>query len=176
MEVVLQKPKKAVTTRFVLKIMAEAGIFFAVVGVLIFNYDNIYSSVFSKSTVQATSLPEGFEMVTSDGESHFMLVDEKHWGDRLQQRMVGAKVCSSMFKDNNYCEVYYFANKEDIPATFPIVNRLYPIGVFEMKYGHKSLKTLTGNDGASRGTVTFLKDRASISEAYQGPAKAKKPD
>jgi hypothetical protein len=108
-------------------------------------------------------LPKGFEKVAVDSNAYFIALDEEFWGDRLKQREVGDKICEKKYKKDNYCEVYYFANKDDIPESFPIMNRINPIGIYENKYGKRKLRSLERLDDKKKsGKVVFFKK---ISEA-----------
>ena len=78
-------------------------------------------------------LPDGFEIINSDGRSHFVYVDSSRLGDKVIQRETARRICKNIFVELDYCEVYYFDNKEDIPKKFPIMNRLRPIGTYELK-------------------------------------------
>jgi hypothetical protein len=80
------------------------------------------------------SVPDGFEIVSSDDNFYFVLVDKEYWGDRYTQKYVGNAICKNANLENNYCEVYYFASKEDIPEEFPIINREKAMGVFKKNY------------------------------------------
>ncbi len=87
-------------------------------------------------------LPEGYEIVNNDGASHFVYVSEEHLGDKTNQRDAARVICNDIFKQPNYCEVYFFDNKEDIPTKFPIMNRLKPIGTYEIKSGKEKFSLL----------------------------------
>lgn len=100
--------------------------------------------------------PKGFDNISQDGASYFVYVDEKIRGDRLKQLTYGSNLCIETYKEINYCEVYYFADRKDVPKTFPIVNRIRPIGLFELKYGKRKLKMLSGEREIGSRTV-FIK-------------------
>ena len=104
-------------------------------------------------------LPPGFKAIASDNHSHFILLNEEFWGDRLAQRTMGMRICDKIFNEKDYCEVYYFASRADIPEKFPIINRFNPIGLFEKKYGHIKLKTLSSDqiELQKEGRVVFYK-------------------
>ncbi len=103
-------------------------------------------------------LPKGFEKVAVDNNSYFIALDEEFWGDRIKQREVGDKICEKKYKENNYCEVYYFASRDDIPESFPILNRMNPIGIYENKYGKRKLRSLERLDDKKKsGRVVFFK-------------------
>jgi hypothetical protein len=36
--------------------------------------------------------------------------------------------------------VYYFSRKEEVPTKFPIMNRIRPIGYYEIKNGKEKFK------------------------------------
>ncbi len=105
-------------------------------------------------------LPEGFTVVSKDGNAHFVLVSQKYWGDRYTQRAVGTRICSQIYKASNYCEVYFFANKDDIPRHFPIINRTEPMGIYAMKSGKRTLKSLPSAEKEynSEGVIVFFKN------------------
>jgi hypothetical protein len=92
-------------------------------------------------------LPVGFELISSDGGSHFVYVRGALLGDRISQREAGRIICNGIFNTPNYCEVYYFQNKAEVPKKFPIMNKINPFGLFEMKNGKEKFKLLYGQDG-----------------------------
>lgn len=91
-------------------------------------------------------LPEGFEIVSRDMNAFFVFVKKENWGDRVQQRITGSQICHEAYKNDQYCEVYFFANRNDIPQKFPIMNRTDPMGMYAMKYGKNTLKALPAAD------------------------------
>lgn len=105
-------------------------------------------------------LPSGFEIVSRDGNSFFVWVDEKSRGDKMLQRMTGKKICDTLINIKDYCEVYYFANKSDIPTQFPIINRVDSMGYYEKKYGAREMVYLPApqNEDDDTRVVVFLKD------------------
>lgn len=109
---------------------------------------------------QEFKLPNGFEVVSRDGNSFFVWIDENTRGDKMLQRMVGKKICDSLINTKDYCEVYYFANKGDIPTKFPIINRVDSMGYYEKKYGAREMVYLPVPDENDEDTkiVVFFKD------------------
>ena len=87
-------------------------------------------------------LPQGFELVANEGRIHFMYVAEYQLGDRVAQREAGRIVCTEIFKQGDYCEIYMWSKKEDIPKSLPIINRRTMVGFYEMKKGVVKLKPL----------------------------------
>lgn len=104
-------------------------------------------------------LPKGFWRISQDGNSYFVLVDKEHWGDMILQRSVGMKVCKNTYRTSNYCEVYFFSNREDVPEKFPIMNRSDPMGVYAMKYGRRVDIPLPAHEDSEdkEGVVVFFK-------------------
>ena len=92
-----------------------------------------------------TKLQEGFEVVSQDRNSLFVYVEKEFWGDKVNQRQAGRTICNEIYKFKTYCEVWYFANKAEIPTKFPILNRVNPIGKFEVKEGKEIFRTLGSN-------------------------------
>jgi hypothetical protein len=99
--------------------------------------------IFLAACSDDSKLPDGFEHISKDGRSHFVYVHEEYLGDKLAQRMAGRIICKNMFKEEDYCEVYYFDSKEKIPTQFPIMNRIRPVGTFEIKNGKEIFKVLS---------------------------------
>jgi hypothetical protein len=91
-----------------------------------------------------TSLPEGYELIATDGRTHFVHIDEDKLEDRIVQREVGKKICTELFNHEDYCEVYMWTDRAEIPTKLPIINRRSMIGVYEMKNGNVKHKPLTG--------------------------------
>lgn len=88
-------------------------------------------------------LPPGFDLISQDGSSYFILVNRKNWGNKVEQRYVGREICNILEDDEpEYCEVYYFSELSDIPRKFPIMNRTSAMGKYEQKYGKKKVKYL----------------------------------
>jgi hypothetical protein len=92
------------------------------------------------------TLPEGFKLISIDGSSYFVHMDQKYVGDKTMQREVGKIVCVDMYNSGDYCDVYFWTNLEEIPRKFPIVNRKSMIGLFQMRDNKLRLKPLTNND------------------------------
>lgn len=88
------------------------------------------------------TLDEGFEWIGNEGRSHFMYVAKSHYGDKVAQREAGKIVCTHMFKHEDYCEIYMWSTREDVPTSLPIINRRTMIGKFRMKNGEMILKPL----------------------------------
>ena len=80
--------------------------------------------------------------MATDGISHFVCVESSQLGDRVAQREAGRIVCTVMFDQNDYCDVYYWRSREDIPTKLPIVNRQSVIGVYKLRKGKATLKPL----------------------------------
>lgn len=91
-------------------------------------------------------LPIGFEHISKDGRSHFVYVHEEYLGERVTQRETGRTICSGIFKESDYCEVYYFAERDEVPTKFPIMNRVHPIGLYEIKSGKERFRALSERD------------------------------
>ncbi len=111
---------------------------------------------------------EGFQIISNDGNAHFLYLDEKYWGDKMKQIVVGQRLCTNVFKQKDYCEVYYFSSKTDIPTKFPILGRLNPVGVYESKYGDRRLKLLPGGKNNEYSGVTFYKNREKKKSIWGG--------
>lgn len=90
-------------------------------------------------------LPTGFQLIASDGRSHFLFVEEYQIGDRVAQREAGRIVCTVFNQHDDYCEVYMWRVKSDIPKKMPIINRKTMIGKYEMKDGRTELNPLRDN-------------------------------
>lgn len=88
------------------------------------------------------TLPEGIEWIARDGRTHFVFVDEQYNGDKVAQRKAGKTVCTRMFKHEDYCEVYMWSKRADIPRKLPLINRKTIIGKFSMKGEDIKLKAL----------------------------------
>ena len=98
--------------------------------------------IFSSCNKEA-KLPEGFEEVSKDGRSHFLYVTGEAIGNRMDQREAGRAICKSLYKEQDYCEVYLFDNKDAIPKSFPIMNRVKSIGTYKLKDGKEEFRVLT---------------------------------
>ncbi|HCR85319.1 MAG TPA: hypothetical protein DIV86_01445 [Alphaproteobacteria bacterium] len=94
------------------------------------------------------NLPSGFELVSSDGISHFMYVDKVQYGDRVAQREAGRIVCTVYFQQEDYCDVYLWKSRDNIPNSLPIINRSEVIGVYRMRNGSAELKPLMEDNSA----------------------------
>ena len=81
-----------------------------------------------------------YEWVANDGRAHFIYVDEMHHGDKISQRQAGKVICTKMFKHSDYCEVYMWTKREDVPTKFPLINRRTIIGKYEMKKRRNEIK------------------------------------
>lgn len=105
-------------------------------------------------------LPSGVEEISSDGPAHFILLDEVYWGDRSAQIRIGKLICTKFhIGPKSYCEVYYFANEDDIPEKFPIINRKSGLGYFTIKNGKSKIKTLPIPDEDSANVIfVFFKN------------------
>jgi hypothetical protein len=102
------------------------------------------------------TLPDGFKIISIDGASYFVLVDEEFWGDRQTQRLVGNSLCKKIYSSTNYCEVYFFASLSDIPKTFPIINRLEPMGIYSIKNKKNRLSALPARNGNNKKNTVIL--------------------
>jgi hypothetical protein len=105
----------------------------------------IFSSLFLYSCKEDKTVPAGFEIISQDRNSLFVYVEREFWGDRVNQRQVGRKICNAIYEFTTYCEVWYFANRAEVPTKFPIMNRVNPIGKFEIKEGKEVFRTLGSN-------------------------------
>ncbi len=94
-------------------------------------------------------LPEGFEHVSRDGRSHFVYVRPDWLDDKLAQREAGRIICRKLFDEADYCEVYFFSRKSAIPTKFPIMNRLAPVGYFEIKNDKERFRVLSDKNVAN---------------------------
>lgn len=90
-------------------------------------------------------VPDGFEIISQDRKSFFVYVEREFWGDKISQRQTGRTICNELYKYKNYCEVWYFAERSEVPTKFPIFNRLNPIGKFEIKESKEKFRTLGSN-------------------------------
>ncbi len=91
----------------------------------------------------AAKIPTGYEHVSKDRRSHFIYVKPDKIGEKVNQREAGRIICTEVFQESDYCEVYYFSRKEEVPTKFPIMNRIRPIGYYEIKNGKEKFKVLT---------------------------------
>lgn len=91
-------------------------------------------------------LPDGYKLISIDGNSYFVYMPEKYIGDKTSQREAGKIVCVDLYKSGDYCDVYFWTNMEDIPKKFPIVNRKTMIGLFQMRDNKLRLRPLTNSD------------------------------
>ena len=87
-------------------------------------------------------LPDGYEIIGKDGRAHFAYVAKKHFGNKVLQREAGKTVCTEIYNHADYCEVYMWSIKEDVPTKLPIINRSTIIGKFELKGETMKLKPL----------------------------------
>jgi Tfp pilus assembly protein PilP len=92
-----------------------------------------------------SQLPSGFELIGTDGNAHFVYVAPENYGEKVRQREAGRIICTEIFDNKDYCEVYYWKEKKDVPVKFPIVNRKTLIGLYKMKGEQITLKALTGD-------------------------------
>lgn len=103
----------------------------------------IILAFFTFSCEEKVQLPTGFEHVSVDGRSHFVYVSPEYMGEKVSQREAGRTICTKIYLESDYCEVYYFSKRSEVPTKFPIINRLNPIGYFEVKGGKEKFKVLT---------------------------------
>lgn len=124
------------------------------------------------------SLPKGYELVSADGHSYFVYITPEALGNKSEQRLVGKTVCVDMFKTPDYCEVWFWSNREEIPKKFPIINRKSIIGMYQMKGDKVKLKALTGIDGQATDDLKSINPNKFIntesiktedSEEYENP-------
>jgi hypothetical protein len=88
-------------------------------------------------------LPEGYEIVRSDNRHHFVFIsDTDLLGNKVSQRETARKICKVIFEQLDYCEVFYFKNKSDIPTQFPIMNRVNALGTYELKGQEEKFRVL----------------------------------
>lgn len=92
------------------------------------------------------TLPKGYELISADGNSYFVYITPEAIGNKSEQRAVGKTICVDMFKTPEYCEVWFWSNKDEIPKKFPIINRKSIIGMYQMKGDKIKLKALSGSD------------------------------
>jgi hypothetical protein len=116
-------------------------------------------------------LPVGFEHISQDGPSHFVYVHEEFLGQKLQQKDAGRIICKKIFVKEQYCEVYYFEHKQEVPLKFPITDRINPFGLFEFKNGREKFKLL-GDKPIKYSSTVFYKESIS-SEEYKKQKKQK---
>jgi hypothetical protein len=113
--------------------------------------------IVSACSDEMPSLPDGYELISADGNSYFVYIDPDKIGNKSLQREVGRTICEDIVKTPEYCEVYFWNNKEEIPKKFPIINRKSIIGLYQMKGDKVKLKALTGGD--SQGLVDDFSKR-----------------
>jgi hypothetical protein len=118
------------------------------------------------------SLRKGFELVSKDRNSYFVLVPQKYQGQRSLQRQKGQKICKYFGQDDGYCEVLFFSNKEDIPKKFPILERKSPMGKYKVAYGDIGIKYLPTPDYEESEKDLF----SSIKDFYYEYLKRQKKD
>lgn len=87
-------------------------------------------------------LPDGYELIGRDGRAHFAYVAKEHFGNKVLQREAGKTVCTEIYNHGDYCEVYMWSVKTDVPTKFPIINRTTIIGKFELKGDYMKLKPI----------------------------------
>lgn len=102
----------------------------------------LFTLVVTTSCEERNTLDEGYEWISNEGRAHFIWVGEEHLGDKVSQRNAGRIICTKMFQHGDYCEVYMWSDKEDVPKGFPLINRRTMIGKFEMKNGEVKLNPL----------------------------------
>jgi hypothetical protein len=90
-------------------------------------------------------LPDGFELVAADGNSYFVYIAPENIGNKRIQREAGKILCEEIVKTPEYCEVWYWSNKSEIPKKLPIINRKTIIGLYQMKGDQIKLKALSGS-------------------------------
>ncbi len=81
-----------------------------------------------------------YDVVRSFDNIHFVhLKNPDYYDDQVIQRRIGREVCDEEIR---YCEVYFFKNRGEIPASFPIDRSVIPVGLFEYKNGKQKLRAL----------------------------------
>lgn len=105
----------------------------------------LFSAIVTTSCEKEAKVPKGFEIISQDMNSLFVYVEREYWGDKVNQRQAGRTICNDIYKLTTYCEVWYFANRAEVPTKFPILNRVNPIGKFEIKDGKEKFRTLGSN-------------------------------
>lgn len=90
-------------------------------------------------------VPPGFEVVHSNGFAFFVYVsDETAVNDRLQQRRAGKAICELNHNDD-YCDVYMWSVRDDIPKKLPILNKDTIVGLYTIRNGRADLRALWDN-------------------------------
>lgn len=80
------------------------------------------------------TVPEGAELVGSEGPIHFVYVDPSVVGDLIRQREIGLGICE--FKNTvDYCEVYMWAERDKVLTSTPMHRQE---GVQRAKYSIKN--------------------------------------
>ncbi len=88
------------------------------------------------------SLKKGFDIISKDRNTYFVVVGEDYLGDRYAQRQEGYKICDHFKREEGYCEVLFFSSRNEIPTKFPIINRTYPMGKYKVHYGTRFTQVL----------------------------------
>ncbi len=84
-------------------------------------------------------LPDGFELIASEGPYHFVYMDPKHIGDNTAQRRGGSAVCT-ITKNPNYCEVHMWIDRAKVQTKMPIKrDNKVQRGVYSFKDGQAKL-------------------------------------
>lgn len=86
-------------------------------------------------------VPREFERIGGEGAMHFVYVHPEALGDKLAQRRAGQAICTK-YQNLEYCEVYMWADKSEIPTHLPIRRVLAKMGVYSIKGEKAYLRTL----------------------------------
>lgn len=84
---------------------------------------------------------DSYELVGSEGATHFIYVKPEHITNRTTMRAIGAAVCKEA-KSPTYCEVYIWNTKDDIKVELPVTRGDTLVAFYENKNGKANLKML----------------------------------
>lgn len=87
-----------------------------------------------------TDLPEGVEWIGNAGKIHFVYAPETYLSNEVELRETGKVICTVRFEQQDYCQVYFWYDRKDVPAGLPIVNRNTLFAIYELKNGIMNLK------------------------------------
>lgn len=98
--------------------------------------------LFLISCEKKAEIPEGFELVASDGWAHFVYVSRPdNINDKLKQRTAGKAICE-LKNTVDYCEVYMWSDRTQVVKNLPIMNKDTIIGLYKQKDGKVRLKAI----------------------------------
>jgi len=109
----------------------------------LFNIVSIFFIVFFLFSCESEkiAIPEGFQVMKSDGPYNFVHMDKKHIGDKVKQRRAGNMICAKN-KSTKYCEVYFWIDKKEVQTSMPMIRTNARRGVFYLHDGKVKLTAL----------------------------------